>query len=398
MAVYQYLAKDGTGRKFSGMYSDIEDVAGLRDELAKINCVLVKAHRKRTETVKHRRIKKSEVVTFAYKFAGMYSAGLPILNCLKTLENQAENPALKYVISDVRQSIQTGSNLRDACAKHGRIFSDFFLGMIEAGESSGKLGTTLEMSASYLEKQEDIRRKIVSAFTYPIVVTIMCLIVIAFLLTFVMPTFTKMYNQAHMSLPGPTQILISLSNFVINFWWAVIIISVTGVMAVRWLLKKPRIRAHWDTFKLNMPVFAGLNRMLAVSHFIRTFSMLVSVGIPLIDALELASSVTHNHKMTSITRELQQMIKSGAPVAKALRSHSIFPGMITELAASGEQVGQLSEMLDKGTELLDKDIDVTISAMLARMEPVLTVIMGVIVGLILIGAYLPMFDYMAQMG
>lgn len=398
MAVYQYLAKDGTGKKFSGVYSDVEDVRKLRDELAKINCVLLKAHRKKAETAGNGRIKKSEIATFAYKFAGMYSAGLPILNCLETLHDQSDNPALKYVISDIRQDIQIGSSLKDACAKHGHVFPNFFLGMVEAGESSGKLGTTLNMSAVYLEKQEDIKRKVVSAFTYPIAVTVMCLAVITFLLTFVMPTFTKMYSQAHMSLPGPTQLLINLSYIVINYWWAILILTGAIVAAARWLLKKPQVRVKWDTFKLSMPVFGELNRMLAVSHFIRTFSMLASVGIPLVDALGLASTVVHNHKMTGITIELQQMIKSGTPVAKAFRSYPIFPSMVAELAASGEQVGKLPEMLNKGTELLDKDIDTTISALLAKMEPALTVIMGAIVGLILIGAYLPMFDYMAQMG
>lgn len=397
MAVYQYVAKDRTGRKFSGIYTDVDNVNILREELAKIGYALVKARQKRTSSTRRRRIKLSEVVAFAYKFAGMYSAGLSILSCLETLEGQAENQAFKYVIADIRQSIQAGASLKNACEKHRNIFSDFFLGMIEAGESSGKLGTTLEMSAVYLEKQADIRRKVVSAFAYPVVVTITCFAVIAFLLIFVIPVFMKLYRQAHVQLPGPTRVLVGLSTLITQKWWAVIILATTVVLLFRWLLKKSQVRAWWDAFKLNMPVFSKLNRMLVVSRFTRTFAMLASVGVPFIDALDVAREVAYNHKMDEITQELKKEIRAGNPVAKSFKNHPIFPPIITQLAASGEQVGKLPDMLNKGTDLLDKDIDRAISALLVKLEPALTVIMGTVVGLILMGAYLPMFDYIGHL-
>ncbi len=397
MAVYQYLAKDGTGRKLSGEYTDIESVMGLRDELAKIGCVLVKAHRKKTTAIRRKRIKQSEVVAFAYKFAGMYSAGLSILSCLQTFEEQTENQAFKYVIADIRQSIQTGSSLKNACEKHRNIFSDFFIGMIEAGESSGKLGTTLEMSAVYLEKQADIKRKVVSAFAYPVIVTIMCFVVIAFLLIFVIPIFMKLYRQVRVPLPGPTRILVGLSTMITEYWWAILIVGAAGAMGLRWLLKKPQARARWDAFKLNMPLFGKLNRMLVVSHFTRTFAMLISVGVSLVEALNVACAVAHNHKMAEITKNLKKEIKAGNPVAKSFKSCAIFPPIITQLAASGEQAGQLPDMLLKGADLLDKDIDRIINALLVKLEPALTLLMGAIVGFILMGAYLPMFDYMGHL-
>lgn len=397
MAVYQYVAKDGAGRKFNGIYTDVENVMGLREELARIGYVLIKARREKKPAVRRGKIKQSEVVAFAYKLAGMYSAGLPILSCLETMEEQIENQAFKYVIADIRQSIQTGSSLKNACEKYRNIFSDFFLGMIEAGEASGKLGTTLEMSAEYLEKQADMRRKVVSAFAYPVIVTIMCFVVIAFLLIFVIPVFMKLYRQVHVPLPGPTRVLVSLSSLVTEWWWAILILAAAGAMVLRWLLKKPQVRAWWDTFKLNMPIFAKLNRILVVSHFTRTLAMLASVGVSLIEALDVASVVAHNHKMAEIAKELQKMIKAGNPVAKSFKSYAIFPPVITQLAASGEQAGRLPEMLKKGADLLDKDIDKTINSLLTKLEPALTVLMGVIVGFILMGAYLPMFDYMGHL-
>ncbi len=397
MAVYQYVAKDRTGKRFSGIYTDIDNVTGLREELGRIGYVLVKARRKRISVMRRRRIKRSEVTTFAYKFAGMYSAGLSILSCLETLEEQTENQAFKDVIADIKQSIQTGSSLRNACEKYRNIFSDFFLGMIEAGEAGGKLGKTLDMSAVYLEKQTDIRRKVVSAFTYPVIVTIMCFVVIAFLLAFVIPIFMKLYKQAHVPLPGPTRVLVGLSSIVTEQWWAILIAAAAGAMLLRWLQQNPQVQAWWDAFKLKIPIFAKLNRMLVVSQFTRTFAMLASVGVSLIKALDVASVVAHNHKFTEITKELQQEIKAGNPVAKSFKRYAIFPPIIIQMAASGEEVGQLPEMLNKGADLLDKDIERAINALLMKLEPALTIIMGAVVGLILMGAYLPMFDYMGHL-
>jgi len=397
MAVYEYTAKDETGSRFSGTYNDINSVAILREELAKTGFTLVKARRWKNPARGHGRIKQSEIVTFAYKFAGMYSAGLSIVKCLETLEEQAENQAFKYIVADIRQKVETGSSLENAFRKHRNTFSDFFLGMIEAGEAGGKLATSLEMSAAYLEKRADLKRKVKSAFAYPVVVSIMCLVVVGFLLIFIIPVFSKLYKQLHVPLPGPTRALVELSSLVRNGWWAILIVAVGTVIILRWLSKNPHIRAGWDVFKLNMPVFAKLNRMVVVSHFIRTFAMLASVGVSLIRALDVASLVAHNTKVTWIAKELQQAIGAGNSLAGSLKNHDIFPPMITQLAASGEEAGMLPEMLNKGVDFLDKDIDRTINALVVKLEPAATVIMGAIVGFVLIGVYLPMFDYMGHL-
>jgi type IV pilus assembly protein PilC len=397
MAVYEYTAKDETGSKFSGTYNDINSVAILREELAKTGFTLVKARRWKNPAGRHRRIKQSEIVTFAYKFAGMYSAGLSIVKCLETLEEQAENQAFKYIVADIRQKVETGSSLENAFEKHRNTFSDFFMGMIEAGEAGGKLATALEMSAAYLEKRADLKRRVKSAFAYPVVVSIMCLVVVGFLLVFVIPVFSKLYQQVHVPLPGPTLALVTLSSLVRDGWWAILLVGAGAVIILRQLSKNQHIRAGWDAFKLNMPVFAKLNRMVVVSHFTRTFAMLASVGVSLIKALDVASLVAHNTEVTKIAKELQGAIEAGNPLADSLKNYDIFPPMITQLAASGEEVGMLPEMLNKGVDFLDKDIDRAISALLVKLEPALTVIMGAIVGFILMGAYLPMFDYMGHL-
>jgi len=400
MAVYTYVAKDERGEVVTGTYTDVDSTSVLRGELDKMGYVLVKAKRG-AQTRKGRRkpgrVKQLEVATFASKFAGMYSAGLPILRCIETLEQQAYNPAFKRIIEDVRESVGAGSSLKDAFSRHKDVFSDFFLGMVEAGELGGKLHETLEMSAVYLEKQVRLKQKVMAAFAYPVLVTIMCLTSITFLLIFVIPVFSKLYAQVHASMPGPTLVLMAASSLVRNWWWAIIAVVGGLVLAVRRLSRHPKVKARWDDFKLDMPVFGKLNRMLAASHFTRTFAMLASVGVSVVKALEMASLVAHNHRVSEVTAELQKAIQAGAPIADSLKKHDIFPPIIIQMASSGEEVGMLPEMLNKGADLLDKDIERVINALLVKLEPILTLTMGLIVGFILMGAYLPMFDYMGHL-
>jgi type IV pilus assembly protein PilC len=397
MAVYEYTATDQGGNEFSGTYDNIGSVAMLRQELSKMGYVLVKARREGAPAKKRGKIARSEVVAFAYKFAGMYSAGLSISRCLETMEEQTDDQAFKQMITDIRESIESGSSLKDAFGKYTDVFSEFFLGMLEAGESGGKLAESLEMSAAYLEKQADLKRKVKSAFAYPVVVGVTCFVVVGCLLIFVVPIFSKLYKQLHVSLPGPTQFLVYLSFFLRDWWWVVLVMMAAAIVTLRWLSKKPGTKAKWDLFKLNMPVFAKLNRMVVVSHFTRTFAMLASVGISLTKALEVASKVANNHKLTEITEELQAAIEAGNPISKSLKNHNIFPPMITQMAFSGEEVGELPEMMKKGADFLDKDIERMISALIVKLEPTLTIIMGVIVGFILMGVYLPMYDYMQHL-
>jgi type IV pilus assembly protein PilC len=396
MSVFQYIAKDESGYKFSGIYKDVNSVAQLSEELGKMGYVLLKASREKTRR-KSKRVKASEIVTFAYKFSEMYSAGLPIIGILDTLGDQSPNHGLKDVISDIRQSVESGSSLSKAFGKYRNMFSGFFLGMLEAGETGGKLATTLAMGATYLENQADLKRRVRAAFIYPLVVCLLCVGVVGFIVVFVVPIFSKLYEQMHVPLPTPTRVLVNFSYLVRNWWWVLGIVAAATTIILRQFSKKPFFRARWDAFKLKMPIFGRINRMVVVSHFTRTLSILTSVGVSIDEALEMASVVANNYKVTEIAKELQESVKTGSSVAKSLKNYEIFPTIITQLAASGEEAGMLPKMLNKGADFLDKDIDRVIKGLLVKLEPALTVILGVIVGLILIAIYLPMFDYMAYL-
>jgi len=397
MAAYQYIARDETGREFSSLYTNIESIESLRDELVKLGYVLVRARRQRVALRPRSRIRQQDVASFAYKFGGMYSAGLSIANCLETLEQQTDNAAFRTIIADIRRRVGAGSSLKAAFEPHRKVFSDFFLGMIEAGESSGRLAQSLEASARHLEKRLDLQQKTLAAFVYPAVVGLVCSLVVICLLIFVVPVFSQLYRKMHVQLPGPTRMLVALST-ALRYWWWVLVPALAGmVWGIRRLVAEPRVRVRWDRLKIRMPLFGPLNRCILVSQFVRTFGMLVSVGVPIIEALGAAGRVARNEEMARITADLQQAIRAGRPIAGSLRAHRIFSPMVVQLVASGEEAGILPEMLAKAADLLDKDADKLSASLLVKLEPALTILMGLIIGLILMGVYLPMFDYMAHL-
>jgi type IV pilus assembly protein PilC len=397
MAVYEYTARDETGHVFSGTYEDVSGVSVLQEELAKIGHNLISAKRRRVIKPANVKIKQAEIVAFVYRFAGMCEAGLTIVQSLDTLERQTDNPSLKFVISDIRRSIERGTSLTDAFEKYRHVFSDFFLGMIEAGESGGKLAESLEISAKYLERKADLTNKLKNAFTYPVIVVIVCSMIITALVTFVVPVFSKIYQQLGVPLPGPTQMLLILSVIVREWWPGLILLAVALPFICRYIRKNRFIKSRWDYFKFAIPVFGRLNRLVAVSHFVRSFAMLISTGVPMIKAFQVAGLVTNNEKILQISLDVQKSVQAGNGVAESLEKHEIFPPIIIQLADSGEQAGMLGQMLNKGVDFLEKDIEQITTSLLIKLEPMLTLGMGAVIGLILLAVYLPMFDYMAHL-
>jgi type IV pilus assembly protein PilC len=398
MPSYEYTAKDSDGNTICGFYNDAGSVDSLRRDLGKIGYTLLTAQRKKLAAIQTgKKIKQTEVVTFAYKFAGIYSAHVPLTRCLEILAEQTDSQPFKLIIFDIKQQVESGSGLKEAFGKYNRVFSDFFIGMLEAGETGGKLSTTLNMAASYMESQLELKRKVKSAFAYPVIVAALCLIIVGYLVTCVVPIFAKLYKQLHVSLPGPTQTLVVISEAVRYYWWLALL-CIAGIISLYKTFRgNIAIKMRLDEIKLNMPIFGKLNRMVAVSRFIRTFAMMTEAGVPLIDALTVANRVANNHVLDKVTENIQANIAAGSSLAGPMQECDIFPSMIVQMAASGEEAGMVPEMLEKGVELLDKDIDRAIKSLLVKLEPALTLLMGCIVGFILLGLYLPMFDYMSHL-
>jgi len=398
MAAFEYTAKDPNGAIVSGVYENIENESTLKQELAKAGFLLVKSKKKNNfKTGLKGRIRQCDIVTFAYKFAGMYGAGLPIARCLEILAEQTTNATLQSILIEIKEEVQNGASLYDAFSKHSEVFSEFFVGMIEAGESGSKLAETLEMAAKYLDNQLELKQKVKSAFAYPIIVGVMCILIMAYLIIFVVPIFSKLYKQLKVALPGPTQTLVILSNVTRNYWWLIIALGIGAYYLWHKYRKEPKVAAILDKWKLSMPIFATLNKMVVVSRFIRTFAMMSSAGVPLIESIEVANRVANNRVFSKVAENIQEHIAAGSSIAEPMEQAEIFPQMIVQMAAAGEEVGMVPEMLTRGVDLLDKDIDRLIKSLLVKLEPALTLVMGIIVGFILLGLYLPMFDYMSRL-
>lgn len=396
MASYEYTAINEAGKKYTSHYDGVDSVQKLSEELAKMGDTLVKARKNKAKRNKPVKINDSEIVTFAYRFAGMYSAGLPIDSCFRTIEDQTENATFRDIIADVRQSIETGSNLKESFEKHKGVFSEFFVGMLEAGESGGKLSRSLETSANYLERRSDLKRKVRSAFAYPLVVGVLSIVMTTCLVTFIVPIFAKLYSQLNVKLPGPTQMLLDLSMLFKHHWPAIIL--TLGITIFLFLHTKRNVffKKRWDVWKLHIPFFAKLIRMITVANYMRTFSMLVSEGVDVIKSFEVSQVVADNYKMTQVSEEVKHAVKTGSQVAPALMKHDIFPPIIIQMASTGEETGSLGEMLNKGVLFMERDIEEKINRLLVKLEPALTLVMGFLVGFILLSVYLPMFDYIAQ--
>jgi type IV pilus assembly protein PilC len=396
MSTFQYTAKDAVGNTRAGIYTDIESIKALRQELAKMGYKLIKARRERKNIAKKVKIAQSEIVAFAYEFSGMYGGGLSIIRCLDTIESQVDNLAFKAVIADVKQDVEAGLSLTEAFKKHTHIFSDFFIGMIQAGETGSKLGETLHMSAQYLEKQAEMRNKIKSAFVYPVTVVVMCFFVVTALVLFVVPVFQKLYAQLHITLPIPTLILICISDMVRNYWMIIVPSVIAAVFTIRHLYRMPSVREKIDAIKINMPVFGKINRMVVASRFTRTLAMMLSSGVAIVEAIELSKQVADNSVMRQHATEMQEKIMTGSSLSEPMSQCNILPPMIQQLAGAGEESGTLPEMLQKGVDFLDVKFERAINALLVKIEPILSVVLGLVVGMILLGVYLPMFDYMGH--
>jgi len=397
MAVYQYTARDETGKVFSGIHEDISGESALKQELAKIGYDLINAKKRKVIKPGRIRVKSADIVAFVYRFSSMCEAGLTIMQCLDTLEKQTDNESLRFIISDIKKNIETGSSLTDAFDKYRRVFSDFFLGMIEAGESGGRLTKSLEISANYLEKKADLTNKLKSTFAYPIIVVTLCFAIVTTLIVFIVPVFSRIYKQLGVALPGPTQLLVIISVIIRKRWPFVILLAAVMLIIWKYMRKNSYVRSRWDHFKFAMPLFGKLNRLIAVSHFVRSFAMLILTDVPVIKAFQVATLVANNEKILQMSLDVQKSIQMGSSVTESLKKYDIFPPIIIQLADSGEQAGMLGEMLNKGVDFLEKEIDRMTDSLLVKLEPTLTLGMGIVIGLILLAVYLPMFDYMSHL-
>jgi type IV pilus assembly protein PilC len=345
-----------------------------------------------------KKVKTKELVVFVRQFATMINAGLPLVQCLEILGNQQGNAEFKRIITTIRQDVEGGSTFADSLKKHPQVFDELFVNLVAAGELGGVLDVILNRLAVHMEKAEAIKGKVKSAMVYPIIVLCVAVVVVSVLMIFVIPTFKEMFTSFGGTLPAPTQLVISMSNFFRGYWWVMIIIIVGLVVAYRYARKMPKTRYHMDKIFLKLPLFGPLLRKVAVAKFARTLSTMISSGVPIMDGLEITSKSSGNMVIEEGIKNVRQAISEGKPMAEPLEATGLFPGMVVQMVSVGEATGALDNMLSKIADFYDEEVDAAVSALTASLEPMLMVFLGGTIGFLVVAMYLPIFKMGAVVG
>jgi len=393
MATFTYSARTLTGELQSGtidLPSREEVVAYLRRQ--RLIPVKVEEKKSQFELSIGSGIGTRQIVIFTRQFATMINSGLPLVQSLDILAKQTESKALRKVIEQVLYDVEAGNTLADSMRKHPKAFSELYVNMVAAGEAGGILDVILLRLATFLEKADALRRKIKGAMIYPAVIMVVAAAAVATLLIFVIPTFENMFASAGVPLPLPTRLVIELSRLLQSYWWAIGGAIVLLVVAIRQIYKTPAGQLAIDRLLLRIPLIGSLLRKAAIARFTRTLGTLVSSGVSILDGLEITARTAGNRVLHDAIMSSRASIAGGETISEPLKRSGVFPPMVVQMINVGEQTGGLDEMLTKIADFYDDEVDSAVEALLAAMEPLMIVVLGVVVGGMIVAMYLPIFD------
>jgi type IV pilus assembly protein PilC len=395
---YTYRVRTKEGRVLSGLM-EAEGEAAVASRLRAQGLVPVQISKEKGEGLKKEinilpeKVKLKDLAVFSRQFATMINSGLSLLRTLNILAEQTENKTLAKTIKELRDDVERGSSLSAAMSKHEKVFNKLYVAMVRAGETGGQLDIVLNRTAANLEADYKLRQKVKSAMTYPVVVAGIAVLLVTVMLLFVVPTFAGMFEGLGGTLPLPTQILLTLSQAAKWLMPLLMVLSIAGFIGYKRARKASagfRLRA--DTIKLKIPIFGLLFLKVAVSRFTRTLGLLLRAGVPVLQALDIVADTTGNEVVTRATSDVKESVRSGESMAGPLARHSVFPPMVVQMIAVGEDTGQVDEMLDKVSDFYDQEVESTTEALTSLIEPIMIAILGGIVGSMIIALYMPMFS------
>jgi type IV pilus assembly protein PilC len=337
-------------------------------------------------------IKLRDIVIFTRQFSTMINSGLPLVQSLDILSRQSENPALSATTRDVVFDVESGHTLADALGKHPKAFNELYVNMVAAGEAGGILDVILNRLAFFMEKNDALIRKVKGAMIYPAVIFSVAGIAITTLLLFVIPVFESMFASAGLALPLPTRVVIGASRFLKAYWWAIIAVGFGASVAFKRYYASPNGRLAIDRLLLKMPILGDVLRKSAVSRFTRTLGTLISSGVSILEGLEITAKTAGNRVVQDAIMASRASIAGGDTIAAPLEKSKVFPPMVISMISVGEQTGGLDEMLSKIADFYDDEVDAAVSGLLAALEPLMIVFLGIIVGGMVVAMYLPIFD------
>lgn len=401
MPIYTYKARQITGRMTQGTMeaADLKTVneklrqerlialevkelappSGLMATLAKLNPLRAK-------------VTSKDLVIFSRQLSTLIDAGVPLVQGLGILTQQIENKAFKTVIDKLKTDIESGSSIHEAMAKHPEAFEELYVSMVRAGELGGVLDVTLDRLASYLEAAEDLKSKVRGAMIYPAVVFSIAIGVVIFLMVFIIPRFKSIFESFDAELPFATKLMINISSLTAKFFWILPVYGVAFWQSLKWYRKKEEGAKKIDQFLLKIPILGGLLKKVAIAKFTRTMATLIKSGVNILEALEAVSKIAGNKVIELALLETKKSVQEGHRLIEPLKKASIFPPMVIQMIAIGEESGNLEKMLNKIADFYDSEIDAAVKGLTSLIEPIVIVFLGLVVGGIVISMFLPMFD------
>lgn len=336
-------------------------------------------------------ILKRELIPFTRQTASMLNAGMSILSSVSTLEDQCAHAGFKTVLKLLRENIESGMPFSDGLRHFPQIFDDMYVNMVAAGEKSGQFAPVLKRLAVMLDSSARLLRKVKSAMTYPTVVLSMAMLIAGALITFVVPVFAAMFADFGSALPGPTQFLVNISDFIRSYWYLLLAGAIAGVISFKKWRATPAGRYKYDQFMLKLPIFGELTQKVSVARFCRLFAQMLSSGVPILDAMMVVAQSMGNKVIEGAILSARSGIEQGNTLSSSLEGKPCLPILMIRMIAAGEKSGRIDEMLESVADTYDDEVETTLSSLTSLMEPLLMVFLGVIIGSIVVAMYLPIF-------
>jgi type IV pilus assembly protein PilC len=395
MAAYTYEAINAQGLRLTGEIH-AADAGTARDQLRARGLMAQTLHERAASgegaAARFKKVKPKSLQIFSRQLATMIEAGVSVVSAFTTLEQQTDDKYLRQILVEIRSDVESGMVLSQAFARHPKVFSKLFVAMIEAGESSGTLDSVLDRLAMQIEKEAALRRRVKSAMVYPIVVLAFASLVLTFMLLFIIPVFTKVFEDLGGELPTPTKIVVAMSNALRGWWFVIFPVIGLAVWGFRRWKASEQGRPVWDRFKLKVPMKIGdVVQKVALARFSRTLSSLVASGVDIIKALEITGATAGNWVIEQSVENVKVRVQEGAPISQPLAEDPAFPPMVGQMVKIGEETGELDKMLGKVADFYEDEVDTSIASLTSIIEPVMMIGVGAMVGTIVISMYLPMF-------
>lgn len=405
MPIYNYKGFDVTSGANKKGRIEAETERAAKQKLKQVNRIIVaeisEASQKSSSpgfqfSIGTPSVSTKELSMMVRQFAVLQESHVPIVESLNALISQVENRTLKDTLVTVKDSVSEGKSLADASAEFPKVFNRLYVNMVRAGESSGKLGTVLARLADFLEYQVNVSRQIVSAMTYPIIMIVISVLLVLYLFVSVVPNLAKVFEGMKVQLPWYTLLLMDLSKFITQYWY----VALLGVLVVIWLVQKwydsEKGKKQFDRWILKAPLFGSLVVRISISRFTKTLSTLLMSGVPIIQALDITKNVVSNSVVAGILEQAKEEVKEGKSLASCINRNDIFPGLVTHMIRTGEQTGQLEEMLGHVAKAYDSEVESKVEALISLVEPLMILVLFGIAGTVVVAMMLPMMTMMSQ--